>query len=93
MHSSAGGAAFDATVDIGTNLSPSAERELRDQQHATATHEAEKAVTAIEGKVAGIDLAALDDSDAAARKLEGMRQSLAAAREELARLRAEDGDN
>jgi hypothetical protein len=89
----AAGSAMDASVDIGPPMSPDEEREHRERLRAVALEEAEKAVAAIGAKVSGIDLAQVEDSAAAARKLEGMRQSLAAAREELARLRAEDGDN
>lgn len=85
----AGGVALNADVAIGPPLSPSEERELQDRQRAAAIEEAERAVAAIEEKVAGIDLTQVDDPEKAAQKLEGMRQSLAAARDELARLRAE----
>lgn len=93
MHPSAKGGAFDASVAIGRKLSPDEERDLRGRQYATAVEEAEKAVAAMEEKVSGIDLEQVDDPEKAAQKLEGMRQSLAAARDELARLRGEDGDN
>jgi hypothetical protein len=93
VHSTAGGGAFNAAVEVGAPLSAAEERELLVWQRATAIEEAQKAVAAMEEKVAGVDLALVDDPECADRKLEGMRQSLAAAREELARLRAEDGDN
>ena len=92
MQSRAGGVAFDASVAIGPPLPPAEERELRAGQHATAVAEAARAAVAIQEKVAGIDLIKVDDPEKAAQKLEGMRQSLAAARVELARLRAQSED-
>jgi len=87
------GGAFDATVAIGPPMSPDEERAHQDRQRAAAIDEAEQAIAVIEEKVSGIDLASVEDPEKATQKLEGMRQSLAAARDELARLRAEDGDN
>lgn len=93
MQARAAGGAFNATVNTGPPLTPDEEVDLQAKQHAVAVDEAEKAVAAIEEKVAGIDLDQVEDREKATQKLDGMRQSLAAARDELARLRAEDGGN
>jgi hypothetical protein len=93
MQPSAGGGAYNATVETGPPMSPDEERAHQDRQRTVAIQEVEKAIAVIEEKVSGVDLASVEDPEKAAQKLKGMRQSLAAARDELARLRVEDGDN
>jgi hypothetical protein len=93
MQPSAGGGAYNATVETGPPMSPRRGARTSGPAAHVAIQEVEKAITVIEEKVSGVDLASVEDPEKAAQRLKGMRQSLAAARDELARLRVEDGDN